>query len=107
MRYLVLCDIHANLDALEAVLAAAPRARDCLLVLGDLVGYGGEPNGVIDRIRELEAGRDHPRQPRQGGLGIDDGQQLQPDGAIRGDVDLRHATPTTTATDSRRCRPAR
>jgi len=51
--YLVLSDIHSNLDALDAVLAAVDGQWDRLLVLGDLVGYGGEPNGVIDRIRAL------------------------------------------------------
>jgi len=54
MRYLVLSDIHANLEALEAVLEAArdiPYER--LLVLGDLVGYGASPNEVVDRVREL------------------------------------------------------
>ncbi len=55
MRYLILSDIHANLDALEAVLAALPpEAWDRLVVLGDLVGYGAAPNAVIDRIRELD-----------------------------------------------------
>jgi predicted phosphodiesterase len=52
--YLVLSDIHSNLDALEAVLSAVEGQWDRLLVLGDLVGYGGEPNGVIDRIRGLD-----------------------------------------------------
>lgn len=55
MRYLILSDIHANLDALEAVLSALPPgAWDRLVVLGDLVGYGAAPNAVIDRIRELD-----------------------------------------------------
>lgn len=55
MRYLVLSDIHANLDALEAVLAAAaPMGCDRLLVLGDLVGYGADPNAVVDRVRALK-----------------------------------------------------
>lgn len=55
MRYLILSDIHANIDALESVLAAAPAATwDRVIVLGDLVGYGAEPNAVIDRIRALE-----------------------------------------------------
>ena len=52
MRYLVLSDIHANLEALEATLAAA-TGYDRVLVLGDLVGYGADPNAVIDRVREL------------------------------------------------------
>jgi predicted phosphodiesterase len=55
VRYLILSDIHANIDALDSVLAAAPAAEwDRLLVLGDLVGYGAEPNGVIDRITALD-----------------------------------------------------
>ena len=54
MRYLVLSDIHGNLEALEAALAAgASRGYDQLLVLGDLVGYCADPNGVIDRLRSL------------------------------------------------------
>ena len=47
MRYLVLTDIHGNIDALEAVLAAA-GAVDAHLLLGDVVGYGAGPNEVID-----------------------------------------------------------
>ncbi|MPY88090.1 MAG: metallophosphoesterase [Luteitalea sp.] len=54
MRYLVLSDLHANFQALEAVLATAPpRSYDSFLVLGDLVGYGADPNVVIEQIREL------------------------------------------------------
>lgn len=54
MRYLVLSDIHGNLPALTAVLAAAPPSSyDRVLVLGDLVGYGADPGPVIDRIRAL------------------------------------------------------
>ena len=55
MRYLVLTDIHANLEALEACLAhAAERGFTRTLVLGDLVGYGADPNAVIERVRALE-----------------------------------------------------
>jgi predicted phosphodiesterase len=54
MRYLVLSDIHANIDALEAVLtAAAARGYDQVLLLGDLVGYGAAPDAVIERVRAL------------------------------------------------------
>jgi predicted phosphodiesterase len=54
MRYLVLTDIHANLEALEACLADAhKRGYDRALVLGDLVGYGADPNAVIDRVTKL------------------------------------------------------
>jgi predicted phosphodiesterase len=55
VRYLVLSDIHANIDALDAVLAAAPSDTwDRVLVLGDLVGYGAEPNAVTDLVRGLD-----------------------------------------------------
>ena len=53
MRYLIIADIHANIEALETVLAAASDGWDRLVVLGDLVGYGGAPNEVVDRIRDL------------------------------------------------------
>jgi diadenosine tetraphosphatase ApaH/serine/threonine PP2A family protein phosphatase len=54
MRYLVLTDIHANLEALDACLAdATPRGYDRSLVLGDLVGYGADPNAVIACIQTL------------------------------------------------------
>ena len=55
MRYLVLTDIHANLEALDAAIAdARTRGYDRTLVLGDLVGYGADPNAVIERIRSLK-----------------------------------------------------
>jgi diadenosine tetraphosphatase ApaH/serine/threonine PP2A family protein phosphatase len=55
MRYLILTDIHANLEALETCLAdARARGYDRTLVLGDLVGYGADPNAVIDRVQQLE-----------------------------------------------------
>src|SRR5881275_644203 len=55
MRYLVLTDIHANLEALESCLAdARTRAFDRTLVLGDLVGYGADPNRVIERVQALK-----------------------------------------------------
>jgi len=52
VRILLLSDIHANLEALEACLAAAP-SFDIVANLGDIVGYGASPNEVTDRSREL------------------------------------------------------
>src|SRR5512138_3069102 len=52
MRYLIVSDIHANLEALEATLSAAGDV-DRVLVLGDFVGYGADPNAVIDRVRSV------------------------------------------------------
>jgi diadenosine tetraphosphatase ApaH/serine/threonine PP2A family protein phosphatase len=54
VRYLILSDLHANLQALEAVLADATGAYDRVLVLGDLVGYGADPGPVVDRTFGLE-----------------------------------------------------
>ena len=55
MRYLVLTDIHGNLEALDSCLAdARHRGFDQTLVLGDIVGYGPDPNGVVERILSLK-----------------------------------------------------
>jgi predicted phosphodiesterase len=51
MRYLILSDIHANWEALQAVLAAAEGRYDKILCLGDVVGYGADPNAVTDWVR--------------------------------------------------------
>jgi diadenosine tetraphosphatase ApaH/serine/threonine PP2A family protein phosphatase len=52
VRILLLSDIHSNLEALDACLAAAP-ACDLAVNLGDTVGYGANPNEVIGRVRLL------------------------------------------------------
>ncbi len=52
MRILVISDLHANLTALEAVIAAAGEF-DSTWCLGDLVGYGPDPNECIARLRQL------------------------------------------------------
>ena len=58
MRYALISDVHANLAALDAVLADVDRraggdgAVDAVYHLGDLVGYSSEPNAVVDRLRE-------------------------------------------------------
>ena len=52
MRILVFSDIHSNLTALEAVLSMAGNV-DAYWCLGDLVGYGPDPNECIERVREL------------------------------------------------------
>lgn len=51
MRYLILADIHGNQEALEAVLAHAQGGYDQILCLGDLVGYGADPDFVVDWAR--------------------------------------------------------
>ena len=54
MRIAVLSDIHANLPALDAVLDDA-GAVDAVWHLGDVVGYGPDPDGVVDRLRAVGA----------------------------------------------------
>jgi diadenosine tetraphosphatase ApaH/serine/threonine PP2A family protein phosphatase len=76
VRYLVISDIHGNLEALEAVLTALDSRYDEVLVLGDLVGYGADPNAVVDRIRGLQ-----PRAVIRGNhdkvaAGLDDGESF-------------------------------
>ena len=51
MRFLILSDIHANWEALQAVLADAEGGYDQILCLGDLVGYGADPNAVVEWAR--------------------------------------------------------
>src|SRR2546422_3465195 len=46
-------DIHANLEALEKCLGLAKGKYDRVLCLGDLVGYGPDPNAAMERTREL------------------------------------------------------
>jgi diadenosine tetraphosphatase ApaH/serine/threonine PP2A family protein phosphatase len=54
MRYLVLTDIHSNLEAMEACVAdAASRGFDRAIVLGDLVGYCADPNAVVEGVKSL------------------------------------------------------
>lgn len=49
MRIAVVSDVHSNLHALEAVLAQVGSV-DALWHLGDIVGYGPEPDAVVDRL---------------------------------------------------------
>lgn len=55
MRYAVFSDVHGNIEALEAVIARfeAMGGIDHWFCLGDIVGYGAEPDACCTRIREL------------------------------------------------------
>jgi predicted phosphodiesterase len=53
VRYLILSDIHANQTALEAALNATKGRWDQAVCLGDLVGYGPDPNEVTECIRKI------------------------------------------------------
>ncbi|OGR96903.1 MAG: hypothetical protein A2902_00705 [Elusimicrobia bacterium RIFCSPLOWO2_01_FULL_64_13] len=55
MRYGVISDIHSNLEALDAVMALFKKERiQSILCLGDIVGYGPNPNECVDRISGLK-----------------------------------------------------
>ncbi len=57
VRIVILSDVHSNLDALDAVLrdAEARGTVDAIWCLGDIVGYGAEPHGVIAWLRSRGA----------------------------------------------------
>jgi diadenosine tetraphosphatase ApaH/serine/threonine PP2A family protein phosphatase len=52
VRILLISDIHANLEAMQACLEVSPE-HDLVVNLGDIVGYGASPNEVTDRSRAL------------------------------------------------------
>jgi predicted phosphodiesterase len=57
MRYLILSDIHANMEAFEAVIEEVTKlSPEICLFLGDVVGYGADPDEVVMRLRRLIAG---------------------------------------------------
>ena len=53
MRYLLLSDIHSNLEALESCLERAQGKYEQVICLGDVVGYGPDPNAVIEKVKPL------------------------------------------------------
>jgi predicted phosphodiesterase len=55
MRYLIFTDIHGNLEALLVLLKFAQKRKiDHYIFLGDLVGYGADPNEIIQKVRALK-----------------------------------------------------
>ncbi len=53
MRVLIVSDIHSNLEALEKSIEIVQGKYEKVICLGDLVGYGPDPNDVIKRVRQL------------------------------------------------------
>ena len=58
MRALLLSDLHSNAEALRAVMARVRRKKyDRVICLGDFVGYGAQPNQVLDVMRTMRASK--------------------------------------------------
>lgn len=56
MRALVCSDLHSNLPAFQRMLAHVRRKRfERFICLGDLVGYGGQPNQLLDALRAIQS----------------------------------------------------
>ena len=68
MRFAILSDLHANLEATEAVMADA-RERDCThyVCLGDVVGYNANPHECVEIVQKTGL-PDREREPRRTGL---------------------------------------
>ncbi len=55
MRYAIISDIHANLEAFLEVLGEIDRSgADRIICLGDIVGYGANPNECVEIIKERQ-----------------------------------------------------
>ncbi len=54
MKYGIISDIHGNQEALEVALQhLAARQVDEIICVGDMVGYGADPNGCVNRVKEV------------------------------------------------------
>ena len=54
MKIVVTADIHANMEALNAVLDSVKGQYDGFISLGDMVGYGPDPEACIQRVKGLK-----------------------------------------------------
>ena len=77
MRYLILSDVHGNLEGLEAVLAHADGKYEQVLCCGDLIGYGADPNAVIEWARAHTAAVVRGNHDRAS-VGLDDLEWFNP-----------------------------
>jgi diadenosine tetraphosphatase ApaH/serine/threonine PP2A family protein phosphatase len=86
-RYLIVSDIHANLTAFEAVLAAAEGRWEQAVCLGDVVGYGPDPNETIERVVALGITTIRGNHDKTG-AGLEDSESFNP--VARAAVDWTH-----------------
>ena len=75
MRALVVSDLHSNAEALRAVISHVQRKRyDEIICLGDFVGYGAQPNQVLDTMRRIRGTKLYVRGNHDRvAAGLDDG----------------------------------
>jgi predicted phosphodiesterase len=78
MKTLVISDLHSNEPALRAVLRHASRKGiSRVLCMGDFVGYGGQPNQVVDAVRTLRGAKVYIRGNHDRvAIGVDDGRDF-------------------------------
>ena len=96
MRVALVSDVHANTVALDAVIAdAMARGLDALWNMGDLVGYGPEPDAVTDTLRALSAKsvRGNHDAAASGALGV---ERFNPIAALAIQWTAANITPETT-----------
>ena len=106
MRVAVISDIHANYHALEAVLAeVTDEAPDEIWCLGDVVGYGPEPNRCCELVAE-RADALPGRQPRPGGDRLAAARGLQRRRRRGRALDAGRCSPTRPGSSWPRSRPA-
>jgi putative phosphoesterase len=80
LRTLILSDIHSNAEALRAVISRVRRKKfDQVACLGDFVGYGAQPNQVLDTMRKLGRRRVYIRGNHDRvAAGFDEGEAFNP-----------------------------
>ena len=80
MRALLLSDLHSNAEALRAVLSRMRRKKfESVICLGDFVGYGAQPNQVLDAMRTLRGTKVYIRGNHDRvAAGMDDGSGFNP-----------------------------
>ena len=92
MRYLILSDLHANWEALQAVIAETTGKYDKIICCGDLVGYAADPNLVVEWVRDNCAAVVRGNHDRAC-TGLDDLQWFNPVARQAALWTLEHLTP--------------
>jgi predicted phosphodiesterase len=92
LRFLILSDIHGNVTALQAAIAAVEGRWDRVLCLGDVVGYGPDPNEAMDLVRSLNPVMIRGNHDKAA-CGITDASDFNPVARIAADWTTSHLRP--------------